>query len=73
MSDAQTAARPPPLDPEEPETVARAVAGWGVDYVVLTSVDRDDLVCAGVCVCGGGGVIRGSRQQRLIDRLIAID
>jgi len=32
-----------PLDPEEPETVADAVAEIGLDYVVLTSVDRDDL------------------------------
>jgi lipoic acid synthetase len=32
-----------PLDPEEPEQVADAVADIGLDYVVLTSVDRDDL------------------------------
>ncbi|PSP32040.1 lipoyl synthase [Halobacteriales archaeon QH_10_67_22] len=32
-----------PLDPEEPEQVADAVAEIGLDYVVLTSVDRDDL------------------------------
>ncbi|MCY4729475.1 lipoyl synthase [Natronomonas gomsonensis] len=32
-----------PLDPEEPENVAEAVAEIGLDYVVLTSVDRDDL------------------------------
>jgi lipoic acid synthetase len=32
-----------PLDPEEPENVAKAVAEIGLDYVVLTSVDRDDL------------------------------
>lgn len=38
-----TAKNPPPLDPEEPENTARAVADWGVGYVVLTSVDRDDL------------------------------
>lgn len=34
---------PPPLDPHEPEHVSQAVASWGLDYVVLTSVDRDDL------------------------------
>lgn len=34
---------PPPLDPHEPENVSRAIAAWGLDYVVLTSVDRDDL------------------------------
>ncbi|MFB6120931.1 MAG: lipoyl synthase [Halobacteriaceae archaeon] len=32
-----------PLDPEEPANVAAAVADIGLDYVVLTSVDRDDL------------------------------
>ncbi|WP_246985988.1 lipoyl synthase [Halorientalis marina] len=32
-----------PLDPDEPENVADAVAEIGLDYVVLTSVDRDDL------------------------------
>jgi lipoic acid synthetase len=32
-----------PLDPEEPENVADAVSDIGLDYVVLTSVDRDDL------------------------------
>jgi lipoic acid synthetase len=32
-----------PLDPDEPEKVADAVAEIGLDYVVLTSVDRDDL------------------------------
>ena len=31
------------LDPDEPESVARAVAEIGLDYVVLTSVDRDEL------------------------------
>jgi lipoic acid synthetase len=31
------------LDPDEPENVAEAVAEIGLDYVVLTSVDRDDL------------------------------
>jgi len=31
------------VDPREPEHVARAVAELGLGYVVLTSVDRDDL------------------------------
>jgi lipoic acid synthetase len=30
-------------DPDEPENVAEAVTDIGLDYVVLTSVDRDDL------------------------------
>jgi len=32
-----------PLDPDEPANVADAIAKIGLDYVVLTSVDRDDL------------------------------
>ncbi|WP_435119526.1 lipoyl synthase [Halolamina sp. C58] len=32
-----------PLDPDEPANVAEAVGEIGLDYVVLTSVDRDDL------------------------------
>ena len=31
------------LDPQEPANVASAVAEIGLDYVVITSVDRDDL------------------------------
>jgi len=42
-----TAARPLPLDPNEPLSTATAVASWGVGYVVLTSVDRDDLADGG--------------------------
>ncbi|KAK9819500.1 hypothetical protein WJX81_007971 [Elliptochloris bilobata] len=39
----KTSSAPPPLDADEPANVAKAVAAWGIDYVVLTSVDRDDL------------------------------
>lgn len=27
----------------EPENVAQAILEWGLDYVVLTSVNRDEL------------------------------
>ena len=43
----KTARAPPPLDPDEPENTALAVTQWGLGYVVLTSVDRDDLEDAG--------------------------
>jgi lipoyl synthase len=33
---------PPPLDPEEPEHLARAVKELGLHYIVVTSVNRDD-------------------------------
>jgi len=39
----KTAASPPPLDPDEPRHLAEAVRELGLDYVVVTSVDRDDL------------------------------
>lgn len=35
--------RPPILDEDEPERVARAVAKMGLNHVVITSVDRDEL------------------------------
>ena len=34
---------PGALDPDEPDKLARAVAAMSLDYVVVTSVDRDDL------------------------------
>ena len=40
----KTSSKPPPLDPLEPENVSKAIAAWGLDYVVLTR-----------CVGGGGG------------------
>lgn len=39
----KTSRAPPPLDDSEPENVATAVAKWGLKYIVLTSVDRDDI------------------------------
>ncbi|KAF6023791.1 LIAS [Bugula neritina] len=39
----KTSRAPPPLNPDEPKNTAEAIAKWGVGYVVLTSVDRDDL------------------------------
>ncbi|BCR91583.1 lipoate synthase [Aspergillus chevalieri] len=43
----KTSRAPPPLDPHEPENTAEAISRWGLGYVVLTSVDRDDLVDGG--------------------------
>ncbi|CAI4930468.1 ANM_HP_G0078730.mRNA.1.CDS.1 [Saccharomyces cerevisiae] len=34
-------------DPMEPENTAEAIKRWGLGYVVLTTVDRDDLVDGG--------------------------
>ena len=35
--------RPNPLDPEEPQNLANSVRAMNLRYVVITSVDRDDL------------------------------
>ena len=43
----KTSNKPPPLDPHEPENTAEALKRWGLGYVVLTSVDRDDLADGG--------------------------
>ncbi|KAL7534646.1 hypothetical protein ACHAXR_006008 [Thalassiosira sp. AJA248-18] len=39
----KTDGKPPEPDPFEPFKTAEAVTKWGVDYIVLTSVDRDDI------------------------------
>ncbi|KAI1080575.1 lipoic acid synthetase [Whalleya microplaca] len=43
----KTNRNPKPLDPHEPEHTAEALARWGLGYVVLTSVDRDDIADGG--------------------------
>ncbi|WOO84988.1 Lipoyl synthase, mitochondrial [Vanrija pseudolonga] len=43
----KTSKAPPPLDVHEPENTAEAISRWGLGYIVLTSVDRDDLVDGG--------------------------
>jgi len=43
----KTSRAPASLDPDEPQKVAKAVAEWGLGYVVLTSVDRDELADQG--------------------------
>ncbi|XP_073967253.1 lipoyl synthase, mitochondrial [Choristoneura fumiferana] len=39
----KTSRAPPPLDAAEPRNTAHAIGQWGLGYIVLTSVDRDDL------------------------------
>ena len=39
--------KPPALNPDEPESVARSVREMGLRYAVITSVDRDDLEDSG--------------------------
>ncbi|KAF2834260.1 mitochondrial Lipoyl synthase [Patellaria atrata CBS 101060] len=56
----KTSRKPPPLDPNEPENTAEALSRWGLGYVVLTSVDRDDIV--------DGGASHFAETIRLIKR-----
>lgn len=63
--------RPHGLDRDEPERVARAVAGLGLTYVVVTSVTRDDLPDGGAGVFADTirairGVSPGCRVEVLI-------
>ena len=67
----KTMKRPPALDPDEPQHVATAIREMGLDYVVLTSVDRDDLDDQGAghfaaCV----RAIRDANPSTLIEVLI---
>ncbi|KAL8290057.1 hypothetical protein RQP46_002996 [Phenoliferia psychrophenolica] len=43
----KTSNKPPPLDVHEPENTAEAISRWGVGYIVMTSVDRDDIADGG--------------------------
>lgn len=49
------------VDPREPENVAHAIASVGLKYVVLTMVDRDDLL--------DGGAAHMGKTVRLLHRL----
>ncbi len=52
---------PGPLDPGEPERVAQATAKLGLKHIVVTSVDRDDLVDGGAAHFAA--VIRAIRAE----------
>lgn len=66
-----TTGRPGPLDPQEPEHVAQAVAAMELRHAVITSVDRDDLPDGGagafVAVIGR---IRAVRPECTVEVLI---
>jgi lipoic acid synthetase len=67
----KTVERAAPPDPDEPEHVGRAIAEMGVGYVVITSVDRDDLADGGAghyaaCV----RAIRARSPETVVETLI---
>jgi lipoic acid synthetase len=65
--DVKTGGMEPP-DPDEPSQVADAVAEIGLDYVVLTSVDRDDLPDQ-----GAGHFARTIREIKQADPSILVE
>lgn len=63
--------RPSPLDPAEPEAVARAVVELGLDYAVITSVTRDDLPDGGAGhIAFTVAAIRAARPGTRVEVLI---
>ncbi len=61
----------PPLDVDEPAKLARTIAAMGLDYVVVTSVNRDDLEDQGAdhfseCIRS----IRSASPQTMVEVLI---
>ena len=76
--------RPDPLDVDEPENLAKTIAALKLSYVVITSVDRDDLRDGGAqhfvdCIERVRGLSPGTRIEVLVpdfrgrlDRALAI-
>lgn len=64
----KTSRRPPPLDPEEPFHIAESIAALKLKYVVLTSVDRDDLEDG-----GAGHFATTIREIKRLDPSIAVE
>jgi len=52
--------RPDGVDEDEPRRIVEAVKGMGLDYIVLTSVNRDDLADGGAGIFAG--TLSGLRQ-----------
>jgi lipoic acid synthetase len=62
---------PRALDPAEPRKLGETIAAMGLDYVVITSVNRDDLPNQGAshfaaCICA----VRQAAPQTLVEVLI---
>ncbi len=55
--------RPATLDPDEPRQLAEAVVEMGLEHVVITAVDRDDLADG-----GAGGFVACLERLRELDK-----
>jgi lipoic acid synthetase len=63
--------RPDPLDQKEPANLARTIAALKLNYVVITSVDRDDLRDGGAmhfvdCISQSRGLSPNTRIEVLV-------
>ena len=68
----KTAAKPPPADPFEPFKTAEALSRWNISYVVLTSVDRDDMADGGAGhFATTVGLIKQTRPDMLVECLVS--
>jgi len=67
----KTARLPAPLDPAEPAKTAESVVLMGLEYVVLTSVDRDDLPDGGAAhFAAAVAAVRQASPRTLVEVLI---
>jgi len=63
---------PPAPDPFEPFNTAEAVVKWGIDYVVLTSVDRDDMEDGGAAhFANTVKLIKSNKPEMLVECLVS--
>lgn len=68
----KTGSAPSPPDVDEPLNAALAVSHWGVDYVVLTSVDRDDLKDGGAGhFAKTVGLLKELKPELLVECLVS--
>lgn len=64
----KTLRQPPPLDLEEPSHIAATIREMGLDYVVLTTVNRDDLPDQ-----GAGHIAETIRRTQLANPTLLIE
>jgi lipoic acid synthetase len=68
----KTSVKPPAPDPFEPFKTAEAIVKWGINYVVLTSVDRDDLPDGGAShFANTVALIKQNKPSILVECLVS--
>lgn len=68
----KTSSKPSPADPFEPFKTAEAVIKWGINYVVLTSVDRDDMPDGGAShFASTVQLIKQNKPSMLVECLVS--